>query len=117
MGQVGVFPDVHERGGVGDRRARAAIIGQQIEIRARILCEAKRPVRAVHKALGADRAQQVREVVFRGTPDPREVPEHAPLLVRREAPVGLLEQLTTGAGHDEPHRVARPRERRGRAQR
>ncbi len=45
------------------------------------------------------------------TPDPRDVPEDAALLVRREAPVHFFDHVARRGGHDEPNRIARARER------
>ena len=45
-------------------------------------------------------------MILRRTPDPREIPKHAPLLFGSEPPVHLLDQLTAGAGDHELHALA-----------
>src|SRR5258708_25311903 len=86
----------------------AQIDRQQIEIGARILREPKWPVCSVHEALRSYGAEQMREMVLRGTPDPGEVPVDTPLLFRRQTPMCLLEYVTSGSGDDESHARAGP---------
>ena len=78
----------------------AQILREKIEIRSWILRQSKRPVRTVHEPFSTERAQQVREVIFRRTPDPREIPEHTPLLFGSEPPVHFLDQISARTSDD-----------------
>ena len=57
---------------IGEGRERK-VVGQQIEIGARILRETQRPVRAKHESLAADRLEEFGEMVLGRSPDPRKV--------------------------------------------
>src|ERR1051325_6460964 len=99
-----------QRARISDR-GRAQIFRQKIEIRSWILRQPKWPVRPVHEPFSTQRAQQVREMILRWTPDPREIPKHAPLLLRGEAPVHFLDQLTARSSDHQLHALICARER------
>src|SRR5437764_2753925 len=88
----------------------AHVLWKQVEIGARILHKTERPLRAKHETARADGAKELRKLILRRTPDPRNVPQHALLLARRQSPVHFLDHVATGGRHDETHSIARARE-------
>src|SRR5574338_317437 len=85
---------------IGERHTRE-IIGQQREVRPWSLREAQRPRGAVHESARAHGPQAYRELVFRRTPDPRDIPEHVLTLGGSQPPVDLLDSGPARRAHDD----------------
>ncbi len=60
-------------------------------------------MRSIDEALTTHGAQQMREVIFRRTPDPREIPVDATLLIGRQPPMRFLQHLSTGTDDYQSH--------------